>query len=48
MKTPFFRHLSAIALCLCTTTAFAAQAPSRTECIAPAKPGGGFDLTCKL
>ncbi len=48
MKTPFFRHLSAIALCLCTTTTFAAQAPSRTECIAPAKPGGGFDLTCKL
>ncbi|KUE81470.1 tripartite tricarboxylate transporter substrate binding protein [Aeromonas schubertii] len=29
--------------------AFAAEgAPSRTECIAPAKPGGGFDLTCKL
>lgn len=26
----------------------AAEAPSRTECIAPAKPGGGFDLTCKL
>ncbi|CAJ1815076.1 tripartite tricarboxylate transporter substrate binding protein [Aeromonas veronii] len=25
-----------------------AAAPSRTECIAPAKPGGGFDLTCKL
>ncbi|ACS86358.1 Bug family tripartite tricarboxylate transporter substrate binding protein [Musicola paradisiaca] len=25
-----------------------ASAPSRTECIAPAKPGGGFDLTCKL
>ncbi|PJG57556.1 Bug family tripartite tricarboxylate transporter substrate binding protein [Aeromonas cavernicola] len=25
-----------------------APAPSRTECIAPAKPGGGFDLTCKL
>ncbi len=24
------------------------KAPSRTECIAPAKPGGGFDLTCKL
>ncbi|WP_272680354.1 Bug family tripartite tricarboxylate transporter substrate binding protein [Providencia sp. PROV032] len=22
--------------------------PERTECIAPAKPGGGFDLTCKL
>ncbi|WP_409521802.1 Bug family tripartite tricarboxylate transporter substrate binding protein, partial [Pantoea sp.] len=25
-----------------------AAAPERTECIAPAKPGGGFDLTCKL
>ncbi len=24
------------------------DAPSRPECIAPAKPGGGFDLTCKL
>ena len=23
-------------------------APNRPECIAPAKPGGGFDLTCKL
>jgi tripartite-type tricarboxylate transporter receptor subunit TctC len=22
--------------------------PSRPECIAPTKPGGGFDLTCKL
>jgi putative tricarboxylic transport membrane protein len=22
--------------------------PSRVECIAPAKPGGGFDLTCQL
>ncbi len=25
-----------------------AGAPKRPECIAPAKPGGGFDLTCKL
>lgn len=25
-----------------------AEALDRTECIAPAKPGGGFDLTCKL
>lgn len=24
------------------------EGPSRPECIAPAKPGGGFDLTCKL
>ncbi len=31
--------------------AFAANAAGpleKTECIAPAKPGGGFDLTCKL
>ncbi|MGY3929198.1 hypothetical protein ACW5WA_18740, partial [Aeromonas simiae] len=26
----------------------AEEAPTRPECIAPAKPGGGFDLTCKL
>ncbi len=26
----------------------ASALPERTECIAPAKPGGGFDLTCKL
>ena len=26
----------------------AQAAPDKTECIAPAKPGGGFDLTCKL
>ena len=25
-----------------------AAPPERPECIAPAKPGGGFDLTCKL
>ncbi|GAB3193454.1 Bug family tripartite tricarboxylate transporter substrate binding protein [Hydrogenophaga aquatica] len=29
-------------------TAFASGALDKTECIAPAKPGGGFDLTCKL
>ncbi|HEU0230399.1 MAG TPA: tripartite tricarboxylate transporter substrate binding protein [Burkholderiaceae bacterium] len=28
--------------------AAAAQEPQRPECIAPAKPGGGFDLTCRL
>ncbi|CCW29623.1 conserved exported hypothetical protein [Xenorhabdus nematophila F1] len=39
--------LTVASLLLCTHT-FAASAPSRTECIAPAKPGGGFDLTCKL
>ena len=26
----------------------AADEPKRPECIAPASPGGGFDLTCKL
>ena len=25
-----------------------AKEPQKPECIAPAKPGGGFDLTCKL
>jgi len=28
-------------------TAMAAE-PSRPECVAPAQPGGGFDLTCRL
>ncbi|MEO6659486.1 MAG: tripartite tricarboxylate transporter substrate binding protein [Burkholderiaceae bacterium] len=38
-----------LALALVGATAFAAAAPlDKTECIAPAKPGGGFDLTCKL
>jgi putative tricarboxylic transport membrane protein len=26
----------------------AAAEPARPECVAPAKPGGGFDLTCRL
>lgn len=30
-----------------STTAHAAE-PARPECIAPAQPGGGFDLTCRL
>ncbi|KMJ45040.1 tricarboxylic transport membrane protein [Xenorhabdus khoisanae] len=46
MKT-FKTLLTAASLLLCTS-AFATTAPNRTECIAPAKPGGGFDLTCKL
>lgn len=33
----------------CTTTLASAAGPfERSECIAPAKPGGGFDLTCKI
>lgn len=45
--------LSVLTLTACNKTETTASdagfdAPSRPECIAPAKPGGGFDLTCKL
>ena len=30
------------------TASLAHAAPERPECIAPAQPGGGFDITCKL
>jgi putative tricarboxylic transport membrane protein len=33
---------------LAFATLHATAAPANAECIAPAKPGGGFDLTCKL
>ncbi|OTA15198.1 tricarboxylic transport membrane protein [Xenorhabdus vietnamensis] len=46
MKT--FKTLLTAANLLICACAFATSAPNRTECIAPAKPGGGFDLTCKL
>ena len=36
------------ALLLAASLAAAAGPLDKTECIAPAKPGGGFDLTCKL
>lgn len=39
-------HLATAALLL-AAPAFAGE-PKRPECIAPAAPGGGFDLTCKL
>eukprot|EP01041_Mallomonas_annulata_P020342 gene20342-40075_t len=41
-------RLFAVAISASAVTAFAAGALDKTECIAPAKPGGGFDLTCKL
>lgn len=47
MKKQLLRALTASVL-LMSTAVLAQDAPSRTECIAPAKPGGGFDLTCKL
>jgi putative tricarboxylic transport membrane protein len=43
------RKHSLITLVLAGAAAAAAAGPlDKTECIAPAKPGGGFDLTCKL
>jgi putative tricarboxylic transport membrane protein len=38
-----------LTLALAGAAVWVAAAPlEKTECIAPAKPGGGFDLTCKL
>ncbi|OTG86485.1 tricarboxylic transporter [Acinetobacter sp. ANC 4558] len=37
-----------IGLTACNKNNLANGEPKRPECIAPAKPGGGFDLTCKL
>ena len=52
MKTKFLCKLTAGLLlasgALMAGGASAADAPRRPECIAPAQPGGGFDLTCRL
>ena len=41
--------LPLVALTLAFGVGLAQAGPlDKTECIAPAKPGGGFDLTCKL
>lgn len=37
-----------MALSIVLTTSLVNAEPKRPECIAPAQPGGGFDLTCKL
>ena len=45
------RNLALAASCLLVTAPLLAAdstEPKRPECIAPASPGGGFDLTCKL
>lgn len=47
MKSKFCATLLAVA-CLGIATYTLADEPRRPECIAPASPGGGFDLTCKL
>ena len=47
--TPSLRKLALAAGCmLFAGQLLAAEEPKRPECIAPASPGGGFDLTCKL
>lgn len=44
-----FRHWSSLLVLSGALMASTAQAQSgATECIAPAKPGGGYDLTCRL
>lgn len=48
MKTSVLRVLGSAVAALTLTSSLAFAEPSRPECIAPAKPGGGFDLTCKL
>ncbi|CNE66713.1 tripartite tricarboxylate transporter substrate binding protein [Yersinia nurmii] len=48
MKNIITRALTASVLMLAAQQVLAIEPPKRTECIAPAKPGGGFDLTCKL
>lgn len=47
MQTSFWKLLAGLAAMLATALAAAAPFEAPT-CIAPAKPGGGFDLTCKL
>ena len=46
MKTRL-RRFALLSSCLLLSSQLLAE-PKRPECIAPAKPGGGFDLTCKL
>ncbi len=46
--TPSLRRLVLATGCLLLAGNALAAEPKRPECIAPASPGGGFDLTCKL
>lgn len=52
MQTSLKLRLAAVAalgvMTLSLGAAHAADEPRRPECIAPAQPGGGFDLTCRL
>lgn len=42
------RHCAALTLLGSALISGQAMAAEKTECIAPAKPGGGYDLTCRL
>lgn len=44
----FKPQLLSLVLASAASVAMATGPFEKTECIAPAKPGGGFDLTCKL
>lgn len=52
MQTSLKLRIAALAalgaITLSLGAAHAADEPRRPECIAPAQPGGGFDLTCRL
>ena len=39
---------ASLATALLTLPTFSVAAPDKPECVAPAKPGGGFDLTCRI
>ncbi len=47
MKT-YFRFLVLLALLFAISSPSFAFDPKQSECLAPAKPGGGMDLTCRL
>ena len=48
LKARLAAIFGACAMVVGMTAAHAADEPRRPECIAPAQPGGGFDLTCRL
>ncbi|MET1080809.1 MAG: tripartite tricarboxylate transporter substrate binding protein [Pseudomonas sp.] len=48
MQRTALSRITLAASCLVFASQLFASEPKRPECIAPAKPGGGFDLTCKL
>ena len=45
---PLFGALVASILSFSSPLSYANTPPTKPECIAPAQPGGGFDLTCRI